>query len=1769
MAMPAFAAPVVQGNNTFTYSAEIDEAVNPVDQTTGEQEYLSLSAPTITFKDLDTIFPDRLSAMAFTADYSQGEKTAIFPGVLALNFTKDQILAYPNGNVIMTALQNSSDPVQTLFQYFDPVIVVNGPEGNTVSYNIKSFLSFNFMAENNWNAMTVTANIVLAGGYPKSGFFIEDINGYPFIFDTIVSETSQPKAVDGQIEFSLGLVPNGDALGTGITGKYPLMETDSGNGYVIFESPENYLGITEISAMNAQPAQLSSGTVSFTAIDDGVSFSIPYDNYPGVGVSSVNVFVYMPVSRLEELNISHEDEETLSDVVSVKIGDYILSPSDVSMLPDGSAFISAEFVLVDNDFVSDILVSGDAVIVFDGNNDGELEATVVVEKNPVVEDRQYVLGNTKILITPSVIEDNVDPVYDITGTIVPAADLPMSNGIVSQITPTSFEGVYVSTEDSPAMTAVLSLTFSRIDLDEQTIDRIEEYLEYGDMVAVMNIIRPVLFVGDVPVDIYNYLLSNGRSDLISISGLLDLGITISLPVVVTDMDEKTISIGESALIISDGAYDGKFTLKSYLGVTDADTQPEPASFSFGGASIRTDSSFVTDPVLGLTPVYEITGSFAQVDETPMEGMSDAINALLFTGTHTSTEDNPVMTSRFELSFKRADIPESIAVLIEDEISGGGSLYDAVLNHVRPVLFMGDMPFDVYEYLKSVGQQSTIAVSGYLDTGIYISFPVFVVDSNLSKVVFDSYGYAITVYDGLLDGKFTLKSYLGILEPAVPVQPSTFILNNSSLTVDPNMQVDDIPNFNPVFDVTGTFESVYLPVLEGMVPVSSAVFTGTYSYKANSFMPAMLEMAIMKNDLPDEVVDSIRKAVFEDGLSFAEAVLAHIHPVMMLGDSPFDVYEYLKVNNKTDLLTVSGSVDTGIYISLPVYVADAVPAKVTLGDNYLLLYDGEANGEFVLQFYVGILDIEQEEIIADKTFNFDNGSVTVTPSVEISDSFNAVYDVTGMFAETTMLVLPSFAQNLIPVKFEGAYVSDADNNAMPSVMETVFFRSDLPEEIASGIESALESGLSEAVLSYVRPIISVGNIQFDVYDYLKLNSGLDLMTVSGSLDTGVIISVPIAIVDSDTTKVLIDNGVLLLYDGNKDGKFVASFCIGVLKHEEEAGSVPEAVISAQGISVKTLPSFETDASVTRISQVTNTALLPGSVWPGREGFTDAVSVNGFILSYDNTGFTKPGALPVTLSVSVTANELSAISSENYNKVIAGEPFFDHFHVFKMVGSEVYDLNTIGGESMFTVTGDPVQKLLISFNAVLVDAEEQLPVVVSGDAFVFYDGEVDGELTDPLFIAAVEERGEEQEQVSVPYSHGSVTLTFDNELSFNLHPVVDVQGSVSETTLSLMDKFIRQVAPVMFEGQYQSNVDNNAVSGIWEFIVYGSDLPTNVVSAIKGSELSLREAVFEYIRPVILAGNIQFDVYDYLQTNGKTDLIGVTGSVDTGIVITVPFVVVDAPVYKVVVDDKYLVIYDGNADGKFVLKSYVGIIGVEEVEKPTVVLESPSLSIKTKPIDIPEDLDVEAIEDIEFEDAGYVEWPDKEGVLGGISVGSFVGEYDHNLYSKDGAVSVAVSVSVTPAELKGMFAKGKERYDKMLSEWLAGSKERFLDYYHVYKQIGDEIYDLVLIGGKEVFSLQGDPTTKITISFPAVLIDGEDISPVTFNSDISAFIVYDGKSDGQLTDPLFVGAPETVPTAEGETPEETEEETKHILPDNPAGPSTGHDDIGKWFKIFSLF
>jgi len=70
---------------------------------------------------------------------------------------------------------------------------------------------------------------------------------------------------------------------------------------------------------------------------------------------------------------------------------------------------------------------------------------------------------------------------------------------------------------------------------------------------------------------------------------------------------------------------------------------------------------------------------------------------------------------------------------------------------------------------------------------------------------------------------------------------------------------------------------------------------------------------------------------------------------------------------------------------------------------------------------------------------------------------------------------------------------------------------------------------------------------------------------------------------------------------------------------------------------------------------------------------------------------------------------------------------------------------------------------------------------------------------------------------------------------------------------------------------------------------------------------------------------------------------------------------------------------------------------------------------------------------------------------------------------------------------------------------------------------------MMGGKSAFTVSGDPTTRVTISFPAVLID--DVGN-TYYDEIMGFVIYDGNPDGKLVDPLFVGTPEQIPVEEGE-------------------------------------
>ena len=79
--------------------------------------------------------------------------------------------------------------------------------------------------------------------------------------------------------------------------------------------------------------------------------------------------------------------------------------------------------------------------------------------------------------------------------------------------------------------------------------------------------------------------------------------------------------------------------------------------------------------------------------------------------------------------------------------------------------------------------------------------------------------------------------------------------------------------------------------------------------------------------------------------------------------------------------------------------------------------------------------------------------------------------------------------------------------------------------------------------------------------------------------------------------------------------------------------------------------------------------------------------------------------------------------------------------------------------------------------------------------------------------------------------------------------------------------------------------------------------------------------------------------------------------------------------------------------------------------------------------------------------------------------------------------------------------------------------------------------------------------------------DDVGNAYYDESAQAFVIHDGQKDGRLTDPLFVGTPETV--AEDTEDTEDKEDIKHVLPDNPTGSSMGNDDLKDWIKVFSLF
>ena len=434
-AFPAWAAnPVVQGDAQFVYSPIIDAGVNPVidtiqipigtDPETGDiiydyqdiYEYTSVTSPSVTLMNLDNIFPSRLDGMAFRAQYySNSGKTGIFPGIFTFQFSRDEIRALPNGAAIINDIETAEDPVGAFFKYFDPFFVVYGPDGEKVSINIKNFsFDFNFITEDP-NIMALSFPVVLADGYPKT-FCIEQINGYPFVYDAMVSETNAGVSGDGKIEVAFALVPNERATDVARQ-DFPILELNGEKGYVIFDDPSEYLSIPEMVGVSS--AIVSSGNTFFTNTENGFSFA---------------------VNTEPERNATFVQCAVLSDKAgTLSVNGYPLKTEEI-LLPDGMRYLTASFVLINGSFTTGSFVSNGTIYIFDGLTNDVLTATVAVRSSsegPLLSTSNINLKKADLQID----RQEADAAFE----LAEATPWPGKEGVLAAIHVGSFVGTYEGT----------------------------------------------------------------------------------------------------------------------------------------------------------------------------------------------------------------------------------------------------------------------------------------------------------------------------------------------------------------------------------------------------------------------------------------------------------------------------------------------------------------------------------------------------------------------------------------------------------------------------------------------------------------------------------------------------------------------------------------------------------------------------------------------------------------------------------------------------------------------------------------------------------------------------------------------------------------------------------------------------------------------------------------------------------------------------------------------------------------------------------------------------------------------------------------------------------------------------------------------------------------------------------------------------------------------------------------------------------------------------
>ena len=730
---PAFAVdPIVQEDEQFVYSSDIDSTVN---RNLGDAEnpifkYDSVTNPVVEKKDIDETFPSRLAGMVFTASYATSGKTAIYPGLLTLQFSHSEITAFPNGLNIMSEIIAAQDPIEVLFKYFDPVFVLYGTSGEKVSINVKNYpFDFTFVP-GDFSVMSFGFPVVLADGYPET-FCIESMGEYPAVYDAMVSETNTNVIGDGKIEFAFALVPNEKATNETYR-EYPVLEVNGNKGYVIFDDPSEYLGIPEMSGVVS--ADISSGNTVFADIENGFSFEAEFIGPVKKNATLVSAAVYS------------EREGSLS------VNGYPIETDEI-LLPDGTRYLTAEFVLVNSSFVTDTFVSNGTVFVFDGQTDGVLSASVEMVEGaaPDEEMQETLFYHDRGSFRAMHLEGLKNQAKSISGSFSPAT-LPLLNGMSSQVSSVEFTG-NVSVGDS--VYGIYEFYFLGSDVN------IDAYLIQEDINDIFEYVRPVLCIGDVCFDLYDYLQTNGKTGLLSVFGSTQAGFFVRIPVVLSDKAPFGISPDQDYLHISDGNEDGILSFGSYIGIIErSDIPEEPIGeypvLSSPGISLKLAD--ITVPFL--YGIEEAEADFEYMGLTDWPGKDGVLNAVSV-GSFEGTYGDPFgkyVPLKMEVSVTSRDLDRLSKDRHGKIISAWSEDKSVFLDYFHVYKQTGDLVYD----LVMMGGKNAFVVTGDPTTKVTASFNAVLID-DVGNISYDEDANCFVIYDGEKDGKLIDPLFVGTPE----------------------------------------------------------------------------------------------------------------------------------------------------------------------------------------------------------------------------------------------------------------------------------------------------------------------------------------------------------------------------------------------------------------------------------------------------------------------------------------------------------------------------------------------------------------------------------------------------------------------------------------------------------------------------------------------------------------------------------------------------------------------------------------------------------------------------------------------------------------------------------------------------------------------------------------------------------------------------------------------------------------------------------------------